>query len=121
LTDKAYLDALAKCQRLAREEGIAAVMKQHRLDAVVAPTGNPVWPIDLIDGDHFLGGTSTAPAVAGYPHITVPGGYVRGLPVGISFMGLPWTEGTLIRLAYAFEQATKHRKAPAFPATADLG
>src|SRR2546426_829118 len=107
LTDQPYLDALAKCRRLARDEGLKAILEQQRLDAIVAPTGNPPWPIDLVDGDHFLGGSSTPAAVAGYPHVTVPAGYVHGLPVGLSFIGAPFSEPTLVKLAYAYEQATK--------------
>lgn len=120
LTDAAYTEALAKNQRLSRAEGIDAVMDEHRLDAIVAPTGNPAWPIDLVNGDHFLGGSSTPPAVAGYPHITVPAGYVRGLPVGLSFIGRAWSEATLIKLSFAYEQATKHRRPPTFRQTADM-
>jgi amidase len=120
LTDKKYRDALAKCRKLSREEGIDAVVKKHNLDALVAPTGGPPWPTDLVLGDHFSGGFSTASAVAGYPHITVPAGYVFGLPVGLSFFGPAWSEPALIRLAYAFEQATKVRRAPQFLPTADL-
>ena len=96
-------------------------MNAHHLDALFAPTDAPPWPIDLVDGDHYVGGSSTIAAVAGYPHITVPGGYAFGLPVGVSFFGRAWSEGTLIRIAYAFEQATKHRRPPAFRAAADLG
>jgi amidase len=120
LTDKEYLEALAKCRRLARTEGIDAVMDKHKLDALVGPTDGPGWLTDLVDGDHSLGRSSTAAAIAGYPHITVPAGFVCGLPVGISFIGRAWSEPTLLKLAYAFEQATKSRKAPRFRATADV-
>jgi amidase len=120
LTDPEYLAALAKNHRLSRAEGIDAVMDRHQLDALMAPTGNPAWPIDLVNGDHFLGGSSTPAAVAGYPSITVPGGFSFGLPVGISFFGRAWSEPTLIRIAYAFEQATKHRRPPAFLPRVDL-
>jgi amidase len=113
LTSPEYRKALATCQLRARRLGIDAVMDRLRLDALVAPTGSPAWPIDLVNGDHFLGASSTPSAVAGYPAITVPAGFVRGLPVGITFMGKPWSEAKLIGLAYAFEQATKHRRPPA--------
>jgi amidase len=120
LTDQAYRDALAKNHRLSRADGIDAVMGRNRLDALVAPTGSPAWPIDLINGDHFTGASSTPGAVSGYPHISVPAGYVHGLPIGITFIGQAWSEATLIKLAYGFEQATKHRRAPRFLPTVDL-
>jgi amidase len=120
LTDKAYRDGLAKNQRLSRAEGIDAVMTERRLDALVAPTGSPAWPIDLINGDHFTGASSTPGAVSGYPHVSVPAGHVHGLPIGITFVGRAWSEATLIKLAYAYEQATKHRRAPRFLPTAAL-
>ncbi len=120
LTSKAYKLALAKNHRLSRTEGIDATLGKHRLDAIIAPTGGPAWPTDLINGDHFGGGSSSAAAVAGYPNITVPAGYVYGLPVGISFFGAAYSEPVLLRLAYAFEQATKLRRAPQFPPAADL-
>lgn len=120
LTDKAYRDALAKDQRMSRKEGIDFVMDKNKLDALIAPTGGPAWPTDWLNGDHFTGGYSTASAVAGYPHITVPAGYVFGLPIGISFFGRAWSEPTLIKFAYAFEQATKARRAPQFLPTAKL-
>jgi amidase len=117
LTEPAYTAALEKCRRLSRTEGLDAVMDRHRLDAIVAPTGHPAWPIDLVNGDHFLGGSSTPAAVAGYPHVTVPAGSVHGLPVGLSFMGRAWSEARLIQLAYAYEQATTQRRPPAFRPT----
>ncbi len=120
LTDKAYLNALARNRRLSGRLGIDAVMVKHRLDAIVMPTVNPAWPTDLVNGDHFLGGSSTPAAVAGYPSITVPAGFAHGLPVGMSFVGRAWSEPTLLKLAYAYEQATKHRRAPRFRASADL-
>lgn len=120
LTDKTYLDALAKNHRMARQEGIDAVMDKHNLDALVAPTAGPAWPIDLVDGDHDTGGSSTPAAVAGYPNINVPAGFVFGLPVGISFFGRAWSEPTLIKIAYAFEQTTQARKPPQFLRTVDL-
>jgi amidase len=117
LTSKEYLEALEKNHRLSRVEGIDAVMDEHQLDAIVAPTGGPAWVTDLVTGDHFLGGSSGCAAVAGYPNITVPVGNVHGLPVGISFFGRAWSEPTLIKLAYAFEQATHFRRTPDFLAT----
>jgi amidase len=120
LTDKEYIEARDKNLRLARAEGIDAVMDKFRLDALIAPTESPAWVTDLVTGDHFLCSSSTAAAVAGYPHITVPAGFVFGLPVGISFFGRAWSEPVLIRLAFAFEQATKFRKPPRFLPTADL-
>jgi len=123
LTDAAYTQALAKNRRLAATEGIDAVMTEHRLDALVAPTGGPAWLIDLVNGDSgtaTIPGPSTVTSVAGYPHITVPMGFDHGLPVGISFFGRAWSEATLITLAYAYEQATRHRRPPTFAATADV-
>ena len=120
LTSYEYLEAHAKCRRLTRTDGIDAVMDAHKLDALIAPTMGPTCVTDLVNGDRFLGGSTTAAAVAGYPSITVPAGYVFGLPVGLSFFGRPWSEGKLLKLAYAFEQATKHRKSPRFLPTADL-
>jgi amidase len=114
LTTQEYLDAVQKNHELARKEGIDATMDKNNLDALVAPTGGPAWVIDHVNGDFFGGGSSSAAAVAGYPNITVPAGYVFGLPVGVSFFGRAWSEPVLIRLAYAFEQATKVRKAPRF-------
>jgi amidase len=114
LTDKAYLDALAKNHQLARTEGIDALMDKHQLDAIVAPTGGPAWLTDLVNGDHVAGGSSNAAAVAGYPNINVTAGFLSGLPVGISFFGRAWSEPTLIKIAYSFEQATKARQAPRF-------
>ena len=118
LTDPAYKRALTMCRTRARALGIDAVLKKHRLDAIVAPTGSPAWPTDPINGDHFLGASSTPAAVAGYPSITVPAGQSFGLPVGLSFIGGAWTEARLIGLAYAYEQASKLRRPPTFPPTA---
>jgi amidase len=121
LDAKEYRDAVAKCHRLAAVAGIDRVMDQHRLDALVAPTGDPAFTTDLVNGDHYTGGgTSTLPAVAGYPHLTVPAGHVFGLPVGLSFFGRAWSEPRLIALAYAFERATLHRRPPSFPGSVAL-
>ncbi len=120
LTDYAYIEALAKCRRLTRTEGIDALMEKHELDAIVAPTMGPACSTDLVNGDRWLGGSTSAAAVSGYPSITVPGGHIFGLPLGISFIGRPWTELTLLKLAYAFEQATKFRKPPEFLPTIRL-
>jgi amidase len=120
LTSKEYRDALETNLRLMRAEGIDATMDKFKLDALVGPTGGPAWLTDLVNGDSHLGGSSGAAAVAGYPSISVPAGFVFGLPVGISFFGRAWSEPTLIKLAYSFEQATNIRKPPKFLPTADL-
>ncbi len=120
LTAKEYMDALDKNHRLTRKDGIDAVMEKFQLDALVGPTAGPAWLTDLVDGDHDSGGSSTLPAVAGYPHITVPAGFIFGLPVGVSFFGKAYSEPTLVKLTYAFEQATKHRRAPQFLPSVNL-
>ena len=121
LTTKEYLDALEANLRMARKDGIDAVMDRFKLDALVAPTGGPAWVTDLVNGDNAAGQSSSGAAVAGYPSVTVPAGFAFGtLPVGISFFGRAWSEGALIKLAYSFEQATKVRKAPKFLPTIEL-
>jgi amidase len=114
LSERKYRTALATNLRMSRAQGIDAVIEKHKLDALIAPTGSPAWPTDLINGDHYLGASSTPAAVAGYPNIQVPAGFVHGLPVGISFFGRAWSEPALFRFAYSFEQATKHRRPPQF-------
>lgn len=120
LSEPAYLKALAKCRKQSREQGIDAIMNKHKLDALFAPTQAPAWPIDWVNGDHFLGSATSPAAVAGYPSITVPAGFVHGLPVGVAFWGRAHSEATLLRLAFAFEQATKHRRPPTFAATIEI-
>ncbi|HJP91453.1 MAG TPA: amidase [Pyrinomonadaceae bacterium] len=114
LTSKPYILALQKNHLLTRTQGIDFIMQKHRLDALIAPTGGPPWMTDWLNGDHFTGGYSSASAIAGYPHITVPAGYVFGMPVGISFFGGAFSEPKLIKIAYAFEQVTKARRTPRF-------
>ena len=115
-----YLEAVERAPRLAGPEGIDRVMDEHRLDALVAPTGGPAWTTDLVNGDHFGGGSSSSAAVSGYPNITLPMGMIFGLPVGLSIWGRAWSEPTLIRLAAGFEAVTGVREAPRFLETADL-
>ncbi|HEY1992689.1 MAG TPA: amidase [Gammaproteobacteria bacterium] len=122
LTDKAYTDALEKAKRLAGPEGIDAALAKDHLDALLAPTGGPAWITDLIDGDHTAGGSSSPAAVAGYPDITVPAGFVHCLPVGMSFFGPKWSEPVLIGIAYAYVQASRLRRPPGFaPSITDPG
>jgi len=119
LTETAYLEALELNHRFSRQEGIDAVMAEYKLDALIAPTGPPAWPINQNRGDGYEGSSSSPAAMAGYPLITVPAGFVVSLPVGITFMGQAFSEATLIKLAYAFEQATKARHPPEYRATSD--
>ena len=112
LTDPAYQEALERVQTACREDGIDRLVAEHELDALVAPTGAPAWKTDLVNGDHFLGSSSSYPARAGYPNITVPMGFVHGLPVGISFYGPALAEPVLVEIAYGYEQVTRHRRPP---------
>jgi amidase len=120
LSEKVYRAALEKCGTLSRRKGLDVVFSGRGLDAIVAPTGGPPWTTDVVNGDHFLGAASTPAAVSGYPSITVPAGHTHGLPVGLTFIGKPWGEGPLIRLAYAFEHASSHRRPPTFLPTLSL-
>lgn len=117
LEDKEYKDALAMMLKATREDGIDKLLKENKLDALMAPTGSPAWKTDLINGDHFMGGSSSLAAISGYPAITVPMGFVDELPVGVSFFSKAWSEPQLIEIAYSYEQSTKHRKAPKFIAS----
>jgi amidase len=114
LTSKEYVSALAKCRELSRAKGIDALMEKHRLDAVAGITGGPAWLIDLVNGDAYTGSNSTPPAVSGYPHVTVPAGFLEGLPIGLSFLGRQWSDARLVQYAYAFEQVTRARRPPRF-------
>jgi len=109
-----YLKALEKMHRATREEGIDKIMNSNKLDAIIAPTGSPAWKTDLILGDHFVGGSSSLAAISGYPAITVPMGFVSDMPVGLTFFGKAWSEPVLIEIAYSYEQASRHRKAPEY-------
>ncbi|MCU0457206.1 MAG: amidase [Bacteroidales bacterium] len=120
LNSPEYLSMLEKCRRATRDEGIDKIMNSNRLDAIIAPTGSPAWKTDLLNGDHFVGGSSSLAAISGYPAISVPMGFVDDLPVGITFFGRAWSEPVLIEIAYSYEQATRHRKAPLFHLTDEI-
>jgi len=117
LNSPEYKKALQKMHKATREGGIDNIMNNNKLDALIAPTGSPAWKTDLILGDHFTGSSSSPAAISGYPAITVPMGFISGLPVGISFFGRAWSEPLLIEIAYSYEQATRHRKAPGYIVT----
>ncbi|MFV0267515.1 MAG: amidase [Draconibacterium sp.] len=114
LTSEEYLEALANSKLFAGKEGIDKVMEEHQLDAIIAQTNGPAWTIDWVNGDHFSGGSSSPAAISGYPNITVPMGFVEGLPIGLSLFGKAWSEPALLEIAFSYEQKTKHRKAPGF-------
>ncbi len=120
LTDKGYTDALETNHRLARTEGIDAIIAKYKVDAIVGPTAGPTWLTDWVAGDHADSGCASPAAVAGYPHITVPAGYQFGLPLGISFFGTAWSEPVLLKLAHGFEQARNARHKPEFLSTVDF-
>jgi len=121
LDGAAYQDARRRCVQVARHDGIEAVLRKHRLDAIVAPTGGPAWRADLVLGDHFVGGGSTSPAaIAGTPSLTVPAGHLHGLPLGLNFFAGAWSEARLLALAYSFEQGTLARRPPSYPETVDV-
>ena len=117
LDEPEYKESLLKMQRATREEGIDKLMDEHELDAIMAPTGSPAWKTDLVNGDNFLGSSSSFAAISGYPNITVPMGFIDELPVGVSFFGRAWSEPALLEIAYGFEQGTNHRQAPGFLAS----
>jgi amidase len=119
LTEDQYLNALDRVLKANGENGIDKALKTHQLDAIIAPSNGPSWPIDLVTGDHFLGGSSSPAARSGYPSISVPAGFVHGLPIGISIFAGAFSEPELISMAYAYEQATRHRKPPAFRTSFD--
>jgi len=121
LDSKEYLDSLAECRKGARDDGLDRVLKANRLDALIAPTGGPAWLIDPVNGDHSGASFSSPAAVAGYPHLTVPAGFVRGLPVGVSFVGPAWSEARLLALGHAYEKITAHRRPPKFAQRTTVG
>lgn len=112
LDDEEYLEAKKKARKASRDEGLDRIFAEHEVDAIVAPSNGPAWRTDLVNGDNFGGSSSTPAAVSGYPNVTVPAGFVRKLPVGLSIFGLAWAEPKLLRIAHAYEQATKHRRPP---------
>ena len=117
LESSEYKKAIAKMLKATREDGIDKMMNDNKLDALMGPTGSPAWKTDLILGDHFVGGSSSLAAISGYPAITVPVGFIENLPVDVTFFGRAWSEPVLIEIAYAYEQGTKHRRAPKFIVT----
>ena len=120
LSDKEYIEALKLNLNLSRKQGIDATVEKFKLDSLMAPTAGPAFVTDLLNGDRMAGGSSTAAAMAGYPSISVPAGFIDGLPIGISFFGRAWSEPVLLKLAYAFERASNARKRPRFLPAVDL-
>jgi amidase len=114
LNDKGYKEALKTMHEGSRQKGIDRVMDEHNLDAIIAPTGSPAWKTDLVNGDAFHVGSSSPAAMAGYPNITIPMGFIDDLPVGLSFFGRAWSEPTLLEIVYAYELKTNYRQAPKF-------
>jgi amidase len=121
LNDPKYLDALRLCRRFSRQEGIDRLLTRNHLDALIAPTYGPASRVDIVDGDNISGSAGSLPAIAGYPHLTVPMGYVAGLPVGISFIGRAWSEASLLALGSAYEQAAHVRRPPAYRPSIESG
>ena len=119
LDSPGYIEAASMCRRLSRDEGIDPALRNHRLDALVAPTGGAAWLTDLVNGDLYTGSSASPAAIAGYPSITVPAGALHGLPIGISFFGPAFSEATLLAVAYAYEQRTRHRSKPRFLPTVE--
>jgi amidase len=120
LSEKAYKDALAADHRATRKEGIDAILSKQKLDAIIGPTAGPAWVTDWVNGDRADSGCASPAAVAGYPHVTVPAGFIFGLPVGLSFFGTAWSEPKLIKYAFAFEKAHQARKPPQFSPTVNF-
>ena len=119
LDDPAYVEARATSLRLAGAEGIDKLMREHDVVALIAPTTGPAWTTDVVNGDHYAGSASQMPAIAGYPHLTVPMGFVEGLPVGMSFIAGKWEDAKVLSLGHAFEQLTHAIRLPGFARSVD--
>jgi amidase len=114
LDDPNYGKALSDLRSMVKENGVDRIIRRYNLDAIVLPTGAPAWTTDLVNGDHYMGGSSSPAACSAYPAITLPAGHIHGLPIGITFMGKAWSEPVLLKLAFAFEYNTKLRSSPRF-------